>query len=204
MSLRGKGVGEDAWGYEVLEELFSDTEDGLAQQLLDRQTYWIKEKDSVEHGLKSSFCDGMKGMKHSQKSRELISKNHQHYQSEETKEKLFKIFKGRSVSPETRAKISAKTRGKKRTAEQRQAQSDRLKGKVPQAATDGAKEWVKRNGGGYWKNHTLPATARANMKAAQQQRGTPVLATFPDGHQESFPTMLDAATETGHLVGSVF
>ena len=100
--------------------------------------------------------------------------------------------------------ISARNRGKKRTLEQRQAQSKMRKGKVPQAATDGAKEWVKKNGGGYWKYHPLSDKAKSNMKAAQQKRGTKVQATYPDGHFEEFNTMLDAAKATGHLVGSVY
>ena len=79
-----------------------------------------------------------------------------------------------------------------------------MKGKVPQAATDGAKEWVKQNGGGYWKNHKLSDEAKTNMKAAQQKRGQKIQAEFPDGHIETFNTMLDAAIKTGHLVGSVY
>lgn len=71
------------------------------------------------------------------------------------------------------------------------------------AATAAAKEWVKQNGGGYWKNRTLPDEAKANMKKAQQERGTDCVATFPDGSEKTFPTMLDAANATGLNVGSV-
>ena len=70
------------------------------------------------------------------------------------------------------------------------------------AATEAAKEWVKQNGS-YWKNHPIPDEAKANMKKAQQLRGTDCIATFPDGHEEAFPTMLDAANATGLNVGSV-
>jgi hypothetical protein len=73
---------------------------------------------------------------------------------------------------------------------------------VPVAATEAAKEWVKQNGS-YWKNHPIPDEAKANMKKAQQLRGTDCIATFPDGHEEAFPTMLDAANATGLNVGSV-
>jgi len=101
-----------------------------------------------------------------------------------------------------KAKISRATKGLKRTEAQKQAQSARQKGKVPVAATAAAKEWVKQNGS-YWKNHPIPDEAKANMKKAQQLRGTDCIATFPDGHEEAFPTMLDAANATGLNVGSV-
>lgn len=198
------GIGPDIWDYEVLEELIMDSHDGLVKMLLSRQTYWIKEKDAVENGFNSSYGDGMLGRKHTEASRALISKNHRTYQSDETKQKLSQVMKGRTVSDATKAKISAGNRGKKRTIEQRQAQSEMRKGKVPQAATNGAKEWVKQNGGGYWKNHQLSDEAKANMKAAQQQRGRKTRVTYPDGHTVDFNTMLDAANATGDMVGSVY
>ena len=198
------GVGPDIWDYEVLEEIILDSHDELVKMLLERQTYWIKEKNAVEKGFNGSYGDGMLGIKHTAESREKISKNHRKYQSEETKKILSQKMAGRTVSQETRDKISAGNRGKKRTPEQRAAESARMKGKVPQAATDGAKEWVKKNGGGYWKNHVISDTAKANMKAAQQKRGQKIQAEFPDGHFEAFNTMLDAAKGTKHLVGSVY
>lgn len=198
------GIGPDIWDYKVLEEFILDSHAELDKTLLIRQTYWITKLDAVENGFNSSYGNGMFGMKHTAESREKISKNHRTYQSEETKKKISQIMKGRTVSQETRDKISAGNRGKKRTLEQRQAESDRLKGIVPQAATEGAKRWVKQNGGGYWKNHTLSEEAKANMKAAQHKRGHKVQAVYPDGHIEVFNTMLDAGTQTGHLVGSVY
>lgn len=80
--------------------------------------------------------------------------------------------------------------------------SARMKGKVPEAAIAGAKEWVKQNGG-YWKTHPISDEAKAKMKAAKQASGTDCVATFPDGHEETFPTMLDAAKATGLNAGSV-
>ena len=198
------GIGSDIWEYTILEEITSDSHDELVLRLRERQTFWIKEKDAVENGFNSSYGDGMQGRKHTEESRAKISQNHRKYQSDVTKQKLSKIMKGRTVSDATKAKISARNRGKKRTLEQRQAQSKMRKGKVPQAATDGAKEWLKKNGGGYWKYHPLSDKAKSNMKAAQQKRGTKVQATYPDGHFEDFNTMLDAAKATGHWVGSVY
>ncbi len=198
------GIGPDIWDYKVLEEIILDSHDELVKSLHTQQTFWIKEKNSVENGFNSSYGDGMQGMKHSDQSRKKISKNHRTYQAEATKIKLSLIMEGRKVSQETREKISAGNRGKKRSLEQRQAESTRLKGKVPQAATNGAKAWVKQNGGGYWKNHKLSEEAKRNMKAAQQKRGQRIQVQYPDGHTENFNTMLDAANNTGHLVGSVY
>ena len=41
------------------------------------------------------------------------------------------------------------------------------------------------------------------MKSAQQKRGIKVLATYPDGSQMEFGTMLDAAKACNMNVGSV-
>lgn len=124
------------------------------------------------------------------------------HHSEETKALLSEKGKGRHHTDDAKTKISKKLKGLKRTEAQKQAQSARQKGKVPVAATAAAKEWVKQNGS-YWKNHPIPDEAKANMKKAQQLRGTDCIATFPDGHEEAFTTMLDAANATGVAVGRV-
>ena len=147
------GIGPEAWEYDILEEIFSDTQEELKAKLKERETYWIKEKDSVENGYNQAYGDGNLGIKFS--------------------------------------------------LQRRQAQSQRMKGKVPVAAVAAAKEWVKKNGGGYWKNHNFSDVARANMKKAQQARGTNCIVTYPDGHEEHFNTMLDAAKATGLSVGNV-
>lgn len=197
------GVGPEAWDYTVLEEILADTHDELKRQLKGRETEWIHQEDAVENGYNSSYGDGMTGRKHTPESRKKISDNHRRYQSEATKEKISAAGKGRHLTEETKAKISAGNKGKKRTQAQNQAQSARMKGVVPTAATEGAKKWVKENGGSYWKNHPIPEEAKANMKAAQQARGTKVLATAPDGSTKEYPTMLDAAGGCGLNVGSV-
>ena len=83
------------------------------------------------------------------------------------------------------------------------AQSDRMKGINPTAATEAAKKWREENGGSYWKGKKIPPEGRANMKAAQQERGTSVRVLFPNGHTEDFTTMLDASKKTGDGAGSV-
>lgn len=197
------GVGPGEWDYVIFEEIIKDTQEELENALMDRQRFWIKEKDSINYGFNETPGNGMEGMTQTAESRELISKNHRNYQSDAAKQKISAAMKGRTHTPESRAKISAANKGKKRTAAQNQAQSIRMKGKNPAAATEGAKKWVIDNGGGYWKNHALSAQAKANMKAAQQKKGTKTIATFPDGHEKTFNTMLDAAKSCGVNVGSV-
>lgn len=197
------GVGPDVWDYEVLEEIFCDTKEELDAKLKERETYWIREKDAVENGYCGAYGDGNLGNNFSDERRKqcgnaMRGKHH----SEETKALLSAKGKGRHHTDEAKAKISKKLKGLKRTEAQKQAQSERQKGIVPVAATAAAKEWVKQNGS-YWKNHPLPESAKANMKKAQQLRGTDCIGTFPDGHEETFPTMLDAANATGLNVGSV-
>jgi len=197
------GVGPDVWDYEVLEEIFCDTKEELDAKLKERETYWIREKDAVENGYCRAYGDGNLGTKLSDERRKqcgnaMRGKHH----TEETKALLSEKGKGRHHTDDAKTKISKKLKGLKRTEAQKQAQSARQKGKVPVAATEAAKEWVKQNGS-YWKNHPIPDEAKANMKKAQQLRGTDCIATFPDGHEEAFPTMLDAANATGLNVGSV-
>jgi len=198
------GTGPDAWDYNVLEEIFSDTHEELDAKLKERETHWIREKDTVENGYNGAYGDGNLGVKFS-KARaakcgdSMRGKHH----SDKTKALISAKGKGRRHTEQSKAKISQKLRGQKRTEAQKKAQSIRQKGIVPVAATAGAKEWVKKNGGGYWKNHPIPDAARANMKKTQQARGTDCTAAFPDGHTETFPTMLDAAKATGLNVGSV-
>jgi hypothetical protein len=197
------GTGPDAWDYNVLEEIFSDTHEELDAKLKERETHWIREKDTVENGYNHSYGDGNLGIEYDEERRKqcgnaMRGKHH----TEETKALLSAKGKGRHHTDDAKTKISKKLKGLKRTEAQKQAQSARQKGKVPVAATEAAKEWVKQNGS-YWKNHPIPDEAKANMKKAQQLRGTDCIATFPDGHEEAFPTMLDAANATGLNVGSV-
>lgn len=198
------GTGPDVWDYNVLEEIFSDTHEELDAKLKERETHWIREKDTVENGYNHSYGDGNLGIEYDEERRKqcgnaMRGKHH----TNETKALLSEKGKGRHHTDDAKTKISKKLKGLKRTEAQKQAQSARQKGKVPVAATAAAKQWVQQNGGGYWKNRTLPDSAKANMKKAQEERGIDCVATFPDGHEETFPTMLDAANATGVAVGSV-
>lgn len=73
----------------------------------------------------------------------------------ETIELLKKISAGRKKSAEEIAKISKGNTGKKRSPEAREAQSRRMRGSEPKAATAGAKAWREKNGGGFWRGKTL-------------------------------------------------
>lgn len=83
------GVGDEAWETVILEHYYSDVStDDLEKKLKSRETEKIYEYDTVENGFNGSYGDGMKGMKHTDKSRELISKNHRNYQSDDAKAKI--------------------------------------------------------------------------------------------------------------------
>lgn len=187
------------WSSTILERIVADTEDLLSRLLDEHEDDWMDTKDSVRNG----FNDYKNCERHfSEEHRANISKNHRDYQTEETRKKLSEANKGHVVSEETKQKISEGNTGKVRTPEQRSAQSERMKGQVPVAATAAAKEWVKQNGA-YWKTHPISDETKAKMKAVHQERGITVIATFPDGTEHEYPTMLDAAKATGHNIGSV-
>lgn len=188
------------WRTTELERIEADSKEELSRLIDKREDWWMDAKDSVRNG----FNDYKNSERHfSEEHCANIRKTHRDYQTEATKKKLSEANMGHIVSDETRKKISAGNTGKVRTPEQKAAQSERMKGQVPVAATAAAKEWVKQNGGGYWKNHPIPQETKDKMKAVQQERGIAVIATFPDGTEHEYPTMLDAAKATGHNIGSV-
>ncbi len=194
----------DKWTYEQLEKVTADAIEELETKLNEREAYFIEKYNSVNNGFNTSWGGtGNKDVEFSQTHKDRISKNHRTYQTEEAKAKISNSLKGRTVSEETRAKISKGLTGIKRTPEQVQALSKRMKGKVPSAATKGAKEWVKKNGGGYWKNNPLPQSAKDNMKKAQQEAGVKVKVSHDDGRVEYYPTLLDAAKAFGVKAGCI-
>lgn len=197
--------GLESFTYEVLEVICDADENALQVKLDEREEYYMNQFDSIPNGYNiSKGGTGNNGVKFSETHRANIgkaSKGRKH--TDETKQRIGVKQKGHNVSVEAKQKISQGNKGKIRTAEQRHAQSKRLKGVVPEAAVAGAKQWVKANGGGYWKNHELPEEAKQHMKEAQQQRGTKVRAIYKDGTTKDFTTMLDCANELGIGVGSV-
>lgn len=85
----------------------------------------------------------------------------------------------------------------------KKAQSDRMKGIEPKAASEAAKKWRDTHEGGYWSAHKIPDSVKANMKKAQQKRGKAVRAVAPDGTMKDYNTMLDAAIDLGMNAGSI-
>ena len=178
----------------------------LVEKLEKREAHYICKYDSYKHGFNSNKGGtGRKGQKISQE--EIDRRNEARgdfHHTDATKQRISQSQIGRKQSDEAKAKISAGNKGKKRTEAMNKAQSDRMKGKVPTAATEAAKEWVKQNGGSYWKGKKMPEEARAKIKAVQQANGTAVRAIkIIDGSSEEFPTMLDASKKTGDGTGSV-
>lgn len=202
-----KKYGLACFDYAVLETLYAPDIDTLVSLLEQRETYYIKKFDSFRKGFNGNKGGtGRKGIKQSKREiakRTQTRKRNGFHHTEESKKKIAAASSKRKKSDEERAKISAHNKGKKRTPEMRASESKRMKGKTPLAATEGAKRWVKENGGGYWKNHPLSDNARENMKAAQQERGTKTRVHYSDGTTQDFNTMLDAANACGILVGSV-
>ena len=191
--------------YEVLARLYSDNKEDLQRQLNAIEGKFIDSLDSINNGYNTSAGGtGNKGVNFSATHRANIgaaSKGRIH--SDVTKQKISDKMKGRKVKDSTKAKISAGNKGKKRSPAQNAAQSKRMKGQTPIAATAGAKAWVANNGGGYWKNHTISDAAKANMKAAQHRRARKIKAIYSDGSEKIYDTMLDAAKSNGLNVGSV-
>jgi hypothetical protein len=54
------GIDDSIWSYAVLETVTADSEQELDAKLKERESYWIKELDSVEHGFNTNY--GGRGM----------------------------------------------------------------------------------------------------------------------------------------------
>lgn len=197
--------GPEGFDYEKLFSITGDDKNELQKQLDDKEAEFISLFDSTNKGYNTSNGGtGNKGVNFSADHRANIgnaSKGRTH--SDVTRQKISQKLKGRKVSDETKAKISAGNKGKKRSPAQNAAQSARMKGKTPVAALAGSKTWLANNGGGYWSNHSISVEARANMKAAQLQRATPVKAILEDGSEQVYESMSAASEALGVMVGSI-
>ena len=199
-----KKYGVEDWDYKVLEKVsVIGTLKDLKQVLREKQKEFIIKYDSVKKGFNTSYGEGMEGLKHTAESRAKISAHHRHHNSPETIAKIKAKLKDRKISEETKKKISKGNKGKKRSEEVKKAQSERMKGKEPIAASLGLKRYIQEHGHGPLKGKPISDKAKANMKAAQQRRGTDCIAIFPDGHKKFYNTMVDAARDNNLDVGSV-
>ena len=177
----------------------------MRSKLVELEEYYNKRYNTREEGFnKSSAGTGNKGVNFSTSHRQKIgaaSKGRTHKAA--TKQKISAANLGRTQSDATKQRISQGNTGKKSTLEMKKAQSDRMKGIEPKAASEAAKKWRESNGGGYWSAHKIPDSVKANMKKAQQRRGKAVRAVAPDGSWKDYNTMLDAAIDLGMNVGSI-
>ncbi len=189
---------ENDWQTDYVERIEADSKKELSKLLDEREDAWIDKLDSINNG----FNEYKNSERHfSEQHCRNISKNHRDYQTEETRAKLRQYH--HPHTDESKAKISKANLGKKRSPEYCAHQSAIRKGIEPVAASAGLRKYIDENGHGPTKGIKQSANARANMKAAQQARGTTCIAIYPDGTEKEFSTMLDAAKATGHNVGSV-
>lgn len=177
----------------------------VKSELFDLEEYYIKRYNTRKKGFnKSSAGTGNKDNSLSKETRKKIGeKSKGRIHSEETKKKISESNIGRHHTDIAKQKISLGNSGKQRTEAMREAQSQRMKGIEPKAASEAAKKWRESNGGGYWSAHKIPNSVKANMKKAQQRRGKAVRAVAPDGSWKDYNTMLDAAIDLGMNVGSI-
>lgn len=199
-------LGTKDWTYLELEVITDCYDLGeLKVKLFSLEGRYIEKYDTINNGYNvSKSGTGNKGVNFSTSHRQKIgaaSKGRTHTAA--TKLKISAANLGRTQSDATKQRISQGNTGKKRTPEMRKAQSDRMKGIEPKAASEAAKKWREIHGGGYWGSHKIPDSARANMKLAQQKRGKAVRAIAPDGTLQDFNTMNDAAKALDMNPGSI-
>ena len=69
------GIDDSIWSYAVLETVTADSKEELDAKLKERESYWIKELDSVEHGFNTNYGGrGMTGLALTQEHKKKIGK----------------------------------------------------------------------------------------------------------------------------------
>ena len=194
--------GLENFDYEVLKKVEAETVEKLKAQLDEIETVYIKQLNSVEKGYNSS--EGGTGNKGgiSDVHRKNIGKaSTGRIVSQETRNKISASRTGHEVSEETRAKISKSNKGKKRGDKVKKNQSDRMKGKRQDHLIEGRKKWLEN--GGTLKGYKHTETTKLHMKEAQQENGSKIIVTFPNGSKKFYNTMLDAAKDLNVNIGSI-
>lgn len=193
------------WKYEVLEIVYAKSKDECRKLLYKREAYYIDKYNSYENGFNGNRGGaGNTGVVFDEARRKQNGDNRRGKpQSAATKEILRQKSTGRIKSDEERQKISAGNTGKKRTSEMRKAQSQRMKGKEPKAATIGAEKWREKNGGGSWNGKKIPATAIAKRNETRRESSQRIKVTASDGTVACYLCQADAAKATGLKDGSV-
>lgn len=197
-----KKFGLENFTYEILERVEAATVEELKTMLDEKEAAYIEKFNSTVQGYnRSKGGSGNRGGISEEHRKNIGKASTGRVYSKERNAKISASLTGHDVTEETKAKISKSKTGKKHSAEENKAQSDRMKGKRPEHLIEGNKRW--RENGGSLKGYKQTETAKLHMKEAQQENGTKVKVTFPDGTEKMFPTMLDTATEFGCNVGSI-
>ena len=69
------GIDDSIWSYAVLETVTADSKEELDAKLKERECYWIKELDSVEHGFNTNYGGrGMTGLALTEEHKKKIGK----------------------------------------------------------------------------------------------------------------------------------
>lgn len=193
------------WGYEVLEKVYADSKDELKKSLYEREAHYIEKFNSYENGFNGNRGGvGNMGVEFDEARRKQCGDNRRGKpHSDATKQILREKSTGRVKSDDERKKISVGNKGKKRTPEMRQAQSDRMKGAEPKEASMAAKEWREKNGGSYWKGKTLSPESIAKRSVTRRESSQRIRVTDSNGNITDYLCQTDAAKATGLKDGSV-
>ena len=69
------GIDDSIWSYAVLETVTADSKEELDAKLKERESHWIKELDSVEHGFNANYGGrGMSGLALTEEHKKKIGK----------------------------------------------------------------------------------------------------------------------------------
>ena len=197
-----KKFGLENFTYEILERIEAATVEELKTMLDEKETEYIEKFNSSVQGYnRSKGGTGNKGGITDEHRKNIGKASTGRVYSKERNAKISASMTGHDVTEETKAKISKSKTGKKHSAEENKAQSDRMKGKRPEHLIEANKKW--RENGGSLKGYQQTEVALIHMKEAQQENGTKVKVTFPDGTEKEYSTMLDTAKELKCNVGSI-
>lgn len=189
------------WVYEVLEIVYASTMDELKELLIKRETYYIAQFNSYDNGFNGNRGGtGNTGVVFDEARRKQNGDNRRGKRhSKVTIEKIRIASTGRVKSAAERKKISDGNTGKKRTKEMRQAQSERMKGKVPEAANLARKGKPSKLRG----RHQTKAEITKRV-ASRKESGQRIKVTAADGTIMCYLCQTDAAKGTGLKDGSVY
>lgn len=194
--------GLENFTYEILEHVEAATVEELKTMLDEKEAAFIEKFNSTVQGYnRSKSGTGNKGGITEEHRKNIGKASTGRVYSKERNAKISASMTGHDVTEETKAKISKSKTGKKHSAEENKAQSDRMKGKRPEHLIEANKKW--RENGGSLKGYKHTETTKLHMKEAQQENGSKIIVTFPNGSKKFYNTMLDAAKDLNVNIGSI-